>query len=467
MYGARYLVYKRCLHSNEDVLKTPMRRERIFSQIVLPKHSVFFYLLPLLLLVIAFQQQGIDSTRNTSAASPPVGYRVDGKHILDSHGNIFIPNGVLIDGILLAQPNWKTDGALTYDTFDQMQAAHAFWHANTVRLQIGSKALFAQSPYDSSYLAKIDQDVQWATQLGMNIIITLQYEGYANSGQKMPTQDSIHFWNVIAPHYANNQRVFFDMFNEPDITDMVGHTDNDAAWTFWQNGGTGIDGVTYVGMQQLVNTIRGDGVQNLILAEGLASGEDIMLLPKHTLTGSNIVYAIHPYFNATNHHSPADWDHWFGNTATIGNFPIVADEWGEYQSAKGECITDAPTVVPQFLAYLNSHNIGLIAYGFWPGTLIRGWNFRDPTTYMQSTTICTVDTSIHPNLAPNAEGAGQLIQLYLSTASNPSGTQPRPPVTPQPSSVQSFFLLLALGVVVLVLVISVIVFLAVRRKQFR
>lgn len=445
------------------------QRHKVFAPYlanVLLRPSVFFRLmfLALLSLVFVFQQQSMNTIQTAASSSTAVSYHVVGKHILDIHNNVFIPYGVLIDGILLAQPDWKTDGALIYDTFDQMQAAHDFWHSNTVRLQIGSKALFAQSPYDSSYLAKIDHDVQWATQLGMNIIITLQYQGYGNSGQQMPTQDAIHFWDVIAPHYAHNQQVFFDIFNEPKTNVILGHTDNDASWSFWQNGGAGIDGKTYVGMQQLVNAIRGLGVQNLIFAEGLAAGEDIRLLPEHTLTGSNIVYAIHPYLGTNGHSTPAGWNYWFGKTTTTGNFPVVADEWGEYQSSKEECIPDAPTVVPQFLTYLKSHQIGLIGYAFWPGTLIRDWNFRDPTTYMYSTTLCNIDTSIHPNLAPNAEGAGELIRQYLIANSNRTVTPSQPPVTTPAPSAQSFLLPLMIGVILLILLASIIMLLFIRRR---
>lgn len=442
-----------------------MGRKRAISTTTLLHYTALFSLLALLLPVTMFNWQGIDSAQNASTAPAFASYHVAGKYILDAQGNIFIPYGVLIDGVLLAQPDWKTDGVLTHDTFDQMQAAHDFWHSNTVRLQIGSTALFAQTPYDASYLAKIDQDVQWATQLGMNIILSLQYEGHGNSGQKMPTQGTLHFWSVIAPHYANNPRVFFDIFNEPDIKDILGQVDTNAAWAFWQNGGTGIDGATYVGMQQVVNSIRRKGVKNLILVEGLAAGEDIMLLPEHTLTGSNIVYAIHPYLNDTNHHSPDDWDSWFGNAAANGNFPVVADEWGEYQSTNGQCINDAPTVVSQFLAYLKSHQIGLIAYGFVPGTLIRGWNFRAPTSYAHANTSCTIDTSIGPNLAANAEGAGQLIRQYFIASSNHVPSPPPPPSGS--SSAPSFILPLVIGAILLVLVVVVLAAFSKRRRFSR
>lgn len=437
-----------------------MKRTYMFSQRVSLKLAAFF---PSLLLIFPFSLQPTLRTHEVAAISFPISYHVIGKRILDSNGNIFLPYGVLISGILLAQPNWKTDGELTYDTFDQMQAAHDFWHSNTVRLQIGSKALFARLPYDSSYLAKLDQDVQWATQLGMNIILNLQYEGHSNSFQVLPTQDSLNFWDILSRHYKNNPRVFFDIFNEPNPTRILGGGDTDSVWNLWRNGGT-IDGTTYIGMQQLVNSIRSNGAQNLIFAEGLAAGEDIKLLPAHLLQGSNIVYAIHPYLNSTNHHTSADWDGWFGNAATQGDFPVVADEWGEYQSTKKECITDAPTVVLQFLAYLKSHKITLIGYGFWPGTLIRGWNFRDPTTYAHSTTICTGDTSIHANFAPDVEGAGQLILQYLTVNSIQPVTSSR---LSHPSSLPSSPLLLVIGVIIVFLFLAglTVAIVISRRKQ--
>jgi hypothetical protein len=353
------------------------------------------------------------STSSTSTNCNPSTsmYRVVGKHILDSKGNIFIPYGVQLEGIDIAEPSYQTNGALTHLSFSQVQAARDFWHSNTVSMKVSSTVLFDQSPYNKGYLSVIDQTVHWANQLGMNILLTLQYEGNGNSNQPMPTQDALQFWDFFSKHYASNPRVFFDIFNEPRTAALFNDGDTNAVWNFWQHGGT-IGGTTYIGFQQLVNIIRGNRVQNLIFADGLAAGEDIHLLPEHTLQGCNIVYAIHPYLNATIHHTPQDWNRWFGNAATVGNFPVVADEWSEYQSNKGECITDAPTVVPQFLSYLRDKGIGVIGYALYPGTLIRGWNFEDPTAYNGPTTICS--SSPYGNLNPTVQGAGQLLRQYLA-----------------------------------------------------
>lgn len=347
----------------------------------------------------------------------PKTYHVAGKYIIDNQGNIFIPYGMQLDGPLMAQSNWATDSALTYLTQSQVQAAHDFWHANTVSLQLGSRAFFDQSPYDTTYLAAVDNVVTWARQLGMNVLLVLQYEGVGNSSQPMPTQDSINFWEILSKHYATSPNVFFDVFNEPNPAIALGiRTDNNKVWSFWQFGGV-VNGTYYVGMQQLVNAIRNNGFKNLVFVDGTASGEDIRLLPHFTLAGSNIVYAIHPYLNKKQHSTKAQWATWFGNAAAAGNFPVVADEWGQYQdnyygSSPGSCMTDAHDVVPQFLAYLRSKHIGLIGYALFPGTLIRGWNFTDPTAFDQNPETCPI-TSSH-DYSSNAQGAGQLLEQYFA-----------------------------------------------------
>lgn len=131
---------------------------------------------------------------NTSASL----YRVVGKHILDSKGNIFIPYGMQLEGIDIAESGWQTNGALAHLNLNQVQAAHNFWHSNTVSMKVSSTVLFDQSPYNTVYLAAIDQTVHWANQSGMNILLTLQYEGSGNSNQPMPTHDAVHFWDFFS-----------------------------------------------------------------------------------------------------------------------------------------------------------------------------------------------------------------------------------------------------------------------------
>jgi Cellulase (glycosyl hydrolase family 5) len=352
----------------------------------------------------------------------PVSYSVSGKQIIDENGKPFIPYGLQIAGPAMAATNWNSSTSNSqYITQAAMQGAYDIWHSNTTRLQISSANLFSGTNYpnyNTAYMDRVDQIVNWANQAGMNIIISLQYE--VTTGQTMPVQDSLNFWKVIASHYANNGKVFFDAFNEPNPAKALCYSSGDTAsfWQFWQKGSASnvtslctTPLTTYYGMQDLVNTIRGSGAQNLIFVEGLASGEELNLLPSYTLIGSNVVYAFHPYEAITK--ATTWWDTNFGTPANSVNAPIIADEWSQDEHNTAGCSVNAPTIVPQFLAYLRSHNIGLIGFAFIPGTMVKGnWDISTPTAYSSQTTVCPGNISL-PDTSTTLEGSGQLVMQYF------------------------------------------------------
>jgi len=334
-------------------------------------------------------------------ARAPLRYFVAGSQIMDSRGRVFVPYGVQLLGMYTT--NWRYDVSDAHLTLDQMVAARNFWHANTVSLQLASANLFADTPYDAQYLAKIDQEVRWAHQENVNILLVLQYE--ATTAQVLPTQDSIEFWDLLSKHYRNAPWVFFDIFNEPRRPAGLSEAQS---WPLWARGGLG-----YVGMQQIVDTIRGNGVQNLVFIDGLAAGEDLQGVLLHRIHGKNIIYAIHPYFGAQ-HKTRADWDHWFGSVAAKADFPIVADEWGEYQTTNEQCLPQAPILVPQLLDYLKKLHIGVIAWALFPGLLIRGWNYTNPTAFDRPLFLCEAP---FPNYDPQAQGIGKMIRRYFAANS--------------------------------------------------
>ena len=356
-----------------------------------------------------------------TTAPTETSYRVVAKNILDANTQPFVPYGVEIPSLWVA--NWRSNPGMQQN-IQQLESpvlyddARNLWHANTLALKLASANLFDQSPYDQGLMNILDGVVNRAHQRGMNVILVLQYE--STTRQPLPSQDSVAFWNLMSLHYRDAPWVFFDLFNEPRNSPGGGNPSpslpaqsglkDDAAWSLWQNGGAG-----YLGMQTLVDTIRANGADNLIFADGLAAGEDLNGVPTHLLAGGNVVYAVHPYFGAQ-HRTPAQWDHWFGNVASAGDFPVVADEWGEYQSSThGECTSDAPTLVPQFLDYLHEKNVGVIGYALYPGILIRGWDYANPTAFDHPPYTCP-DTPF-PNFDLNAQGAGQLLMNYFAANS--------------------------------------------------
>lgn len=331
-------------------------------------------------------------------AAPAHPYTVSGAKILDPSGSVFVPYGITMYGLSFAQwqPNVASDQA-------EINATSADWHGNTVRLQVDPVAMLASPPVAAPMLQQLDAEVHLAEQLDMNVIVSAQTEHEPN-GALMPDSNVEGFWKVIAPHFAADSRVWFDLFNEPRLN----VPDESEYWRVWHDGGQG-----FVGMQQLVDTIRGVGANNIVLAEGIHGGSSLAgFLP---LSGGNIVYAVHPYFHRTE--TPSVWVANWGRYAD--RVPVIVGEWNQYASGRAECANDGPSLIPRFLDYLTSHGIGLIVWTLHqPGVLIvRDGDYSHPVS-LDSKTPYVCDGL--PTQSP-PQGAGQLVMDLFNARSKPGG----------------------------------------------
>ena len=84
----------------------------------------------------------------------------------------------------------------------------------------------------------------------------------------MPDRNSLAFWKDFAAAYKNHPAVVFDLYNEP----------HDVSWDAWLNGGPVTEknrrantelSFEAVGMQALLDAVRGTGAKNLVIAGGL------------------------------------------------------------------------------------------------------------------------------------------------------------------------------------------------------
>ncbi len=275
----------------------------------------------------------------------------------------YVPYGVTIYG--LADTKWQVNLA---SDIAQIKAIAGYWHGNTVRIQVAPD-LYNSPP--SGYLAAFNQEVSTARKAGLNVIISAQYERTKKIAG--PNDTTVSFWKSVALSYAHDPHVWFDLFNEPRYICSGNAVPASDCWQIWRNGGSG-----YVGMQTLADTVRASAPNNLILAEGLAGGKTLSGINGYLLSGSNIVYSVHPYFGSMND-TPSLWDSNFGTISS--QIPVLVGEWGEYQTNRNSCVADAPTLVPTFLSYLVAHHIGLIAWTLQPGNMIRGTNLEDPTAF--------------------------------------------------------------------------------------
>lgn len=307
-------------------------------------------------------------------------FNVVGNKIIGPNGKPYAPYGFILECLAFKNPTSTSacNKAVNSDS-DKIKATAGFWHGNTVRLQVASENLLDQSPYDSAFMNLMDKEVNLATNLGMVTILTMQQEEY--QGPIFLTPDSVTFWKIMADHYKNNPYVFFDMFNEPKISiSTTGSANN--MWNIWQNGGVANDGKTYVGYQTVVNAIRGQGANNIIIAEGPATDSTLGQLPTHYLKGANIAYGIETNLYPGSR-TPTDWYNEWGQYKKV--VPIMPEAFRD--NIGKECDPDSPTDVPALLSYEKSIGMGVLYWTLASGIVTTNANLTTPTTYAGHTTI--------------------------------------------------------------------------------
>jgi len=266
--------------------------------------------------------------RATQAQAAPVAgpLHSSGNRIVDGNGQAIILRGVVLPGL---DQSPATSG-VTELAVDQAKA----WGANFVRLPLGEQFwLSSNCNFAPSYPSTVDQVVNWITSLGMVALLELDTNTVngceAGSPHNMADEaQAPTFWSQVAHRYASNSLVAFDLYNEPhDISDAV-----------WLSGGLTTDiyapyeSYQSAGMQQLYDTVRATGAQNLVFVTGNTWGATV---PSRLVNGTNIVYAAHAYTCAGGTPStctnPAPYDpspmldNWIGVSQAV---PVMVTEFG-------------------------------------------------------------------------------------------------------------------------------------------
>ncbi len=363
---------------------------------------------------------------------------VSGNKIVKNDSSQFIPYGISIYGGL--EDIDYRDNLANIDA--QIKAAVYYWHTNTIRLQVSEDNLFLninkKIGYNQGFMNELIREVNLARNLNQVVVINDQTEFTSNTPN--PTQKTVRFWRIVSTEFANQSNVIFDLFNEPRLDNlrsinsksvhglMIGNlpinrtlyrsfvhpkkTIKKTVWQIWKYGGK-IDKTEYIGMQDLVNEIRGWHVNNIIWIE---SPYWAQRLPgaRFVISGNNIVYSYHHI----NLNRPSSWS-FIGKFAS--NHAVVDGEWAQYQSPWQECFIKAPQETPDYLNYLEFHGIGLIAWSLQPGSLVFGNNSVVPNNTNSVSDTTNPALLAKPSVFSSdydcnnqfGQGAGQLIQQYF------------------------------------------------------
>jgi endoglucanase len=348
------------------------------------RHS-YFAPLSLISLVLG----GCGSQISTSSGTPPVGNQqavgVSGTH-MTLNDSPWLSRGVVLQGYVrplatlnAAPPSDQTSAALlnarkNYNSVER--AAIRAYGADTIRFQISQPALDPNNTalYDPEYFSDVVTAIKDARQAGFVVMIMMQDEPITGdtSEDPLPTSETQSDWDLFTPVFGSDRGVVFELYNEPTL--LASPTN----WQLWLNGGTvAAGGQTYtaIGMQPLVNHLRTNGAQNVLVLDALADNVtdpatnkpvkeaaatlENMQAPIDPL--NRLVYAVHPYQHGLAVES--QWDAEFGIPSK--SVPVWADEWSapEGMPLGLGSLTDTQVAV-DLLNYLNAHSIPLCTGAF-------------------------------------------------------------------------------------------------------
>lgn len=216
---------------------------------------------------------GNDSGNNADTGSnagivttvPTGRLQVSGTKLTDESGNIIQLRGVSTHGI-----SWFPD----YVNYDAFATLRDDWGANVVRIAMYPEEYNGYlSGGDKAALKQIiDNGVNYATQLGMYVIIDWHVLNYAPSRH---TQEACDFFAEMASKYSDHDNVIYEICNEPVGAD-------------WNS-----DIKPYA--ETVVGTIRKYDDHALILVGTNTWSQDVDSVVGNTLDDGNVMYVAHFY----------------------------------------------------------------------------------------------------------------------------------------------------------------------------
>ncbi len=265
------------------------------------------------------------------------------------------------------------------------------WKANVIRLPVRREFWTGDTPLmkdgGKAYRECVDQIVTLAANRGAYVALDLHRF-------RAPDQKDADFWKDAAARYKNHPAVLFDIFNEP----------HGISWEVWRDGGYVAEkskpgdedsflseeekiklnkGFHSIGMQALVDAVRGTGARNIIIAGGLDWAYDLSGIVKGFVLkdkdGQGIMLSTHIY----------NWKKgWESKVLPAAEkYPIFVGEVGadvkKMDFMPAAIQEDPATWVPDMLGLLQKYRLNWTGWCFHPAAtpiMISDWKYT-PTPF--------------------------------------------------------------------------------------
>jgi len=248
--------------------------------------------------------------------------------------------------------------------------AAADWNANVVRLPV--HPAHWRETGEEDYLALLDEAVEWATELGLYIIIDWHSIGniltgvYYHPNYQTSRDETYRFWNTIGVRYAGNTTVaFYELFNEPT------RRGGQMGPMTWEDYAQFIEG--------LISMLYAIDDTAIPLVAGFDWGYSLTTLIDRPIQHPGVGYVTHPYPQKRDEPWEPKWQEEWGFAADT--YPLIATEFG-FMSAD-ERGAHKPVIGDEhygesIIRFFEERGISWTAWvfdPFWTPNLIEGWDY--------------------------------------------------------------------------------------------
>jgi fibronectin type 3 domain-containing protein len=304
-----------------------------------------------------------------SAATPWL--HTDANLIKDPSGNIVVLRG--LDTIDIGSVEmWRSGVIYLIDRItnkSDSSGSSPGWYPRVIRLAVYPKdetdtsgPWYWEDNHDDYYNNLLRPVVDYCKTKDLYAIIDWHYVG-DNTYDKVSQTSA--FWSYIAPKFAGDSHVLFELFNEPGNT---GGSDS-ANWATCKPN-----------MQTWIDIIRASAPNNLILVGAPSWSQQVGPAADSPLTGTNLVMVVHLY--------PGHWTGLYGDPEgyknqvrrCITHYPLFATEWGFRSSLSGNLQGTIANYGQPLMDFYESFKISNSAwvtdYAWQPEMFDSSWNLR-------------------------------------------------------------------------------------------
>ena len=216
--------------------------------------------------------------------------------------HLSLPNGdpVTLRGVSLCSLEWHKP----LKQIEQVTKSPLKWNVNVLRLpvQVVEWRRDGAENYVKNYL---DPAVQLCKK--NDVYCVIDWHEIAHWNDKKVHTELEEFWKIVAPRYAADKNILYEIFNEPTEPSAR----NKENWLAWRDL-----------MQGWVDMIRRDAPNTVLLVGSPHWSQMPSFAVDDPVAGKNLVYTMHLYPNWKH----VQWDELFGEAAA--HIPIFISEWG-------------------------------------------------------------------------------------------------------------------------------------------